>query len=233
MDESAADVPLGSMVVALDGPAGSGKSSVARGVAVRLGLRYLDTGAMYRAVTWWMLENGVDVEDAAAVTRLVDRPELTIGTDAAKPTIAVNGFDVSGPIRGRAVSKAVSAVSAVPEVRRRLVRMQREVIGSGGVVVEGRDIGTVVAPDAPVKVFLTASADARARRRNAELVSDPTATVARTHEDLLRRDRLDSTRATSPLAKADDAYELDATYLNLDDVIARVVALVRERAVVA
>jgi cytidylate kinase len=228
-----ADVPLGSMVVALDGPSGSGKSSVARGTAVRLGLRYLDTGAMYRAVTWWMLEHGVDVEDATAVAERADRPALAVGTDAAKPTIAVDGLDVSQPIRSRAVTNAVSAVSAVPEVRRRLVAEQQRIIGSGGIVVEGRDIGSVVAPDAPVKVYLTAAATARAHRRSAELTHDPDATVDRTHDEILRRDRLDSSRAASPFVKADDAHELDATYLSLDEVIGRVIALVRERAVVA
>jgi cytidylate kinase len=120
----------------------------------------------------------------------------------------------------------------VPEVRRRLVEIQREAIGSGGIVVEGRDIGTVVAPDAQVKVFLTASASARAHRRNAER-GDPAATVSRTHDEIMRRDRLDSTRTASPLAKADDADELDATYLTLDEVIGRVAALVRERVAVA
>jgi CMP/dCMP kinase len=224
--------PLSTVVVALDGPSGSGKSSVARGVASRLGLRYLDTGAMYRAVTWWMLEHGIDVRDAAAVASLADRPGLTVGTDAAKPTIAVDGIDVSGPIRSREVTNAVSAVSAVPEVRRRLVRLQRDIIGAGGAVVEGRDIGTTVAPDAPVKVFLTASASARAQRRSAELTHDPEATVTRTHSEILRRDRLDSTRSASPLVKADDADELDATYLALDEVVDRVVALVRARAAV-
>ncbi len=226
------DVDLTRVVVALDGPSGSGKSSVARGVATDLGLRYLDTGAMYRAVTWWMLQNGVDVANPAAVAARAGEPQLVVGTDAAKPTIVVDGVDVSDPIRGREVTNAVSAVSAVPEVRRRLVEIQRRAIGTGGIVVEGRDIGTVVVPDARVKVFLTASASARAHRRNAEL-GDPAATVSRTHEDILRRDRLDSTRTASPLAQAEDAYELDATYLTLDEVIGRVTALVRERVAVA
>jgi cytidylate kinase len=226
------DVDLTRVVVALDGPSGSGKSSVARGVATDLGLRYLDTGAMYRAMTWWMLQNGVDVANPAAVAARAGEPQLVVGTDAAKPRIVVDGVDVSDPIRGREVTNAVSAVSAVPEVRRRLVEIQRRAIGTGGIVVEGRDIGTVVVPDARVKVFLTASASARAHRRNAEL-SDPAATVSRTHEDILRRDRLDSTRTASPLAQAEDAYELDATYLTLDEVIGRVTALVRERVAVA
>ncbi|HSA51851.1 MAG TPA: (d)CMP kinase, partial [Yinghuangia sp.] len=135
--------PLATIVVAVDGPSGSGKSSVSRAVAQRLGLRYLDTGAMYRAMTWWMLHNGIDVHDAAAVAAAADKPELVSGTDPAAPTITADAADVAVPIRGPEVTAAVSAVSAVPEVRTRLVAMQRAVIGSGGIVVEGRDIGTV------------------------------------------------------------------------------------------
>ena len=131
------------VVVAVDGPSGAGKSSVSRGVASALGLRYLDTGSMYRALTWWMLEHGVDVRDAGAVAALASKPELDVGTDPAAPTIRVDGMDVAGPIRTDRVTAAVSAVSAVPEVRARLVQLQRRAIGSGGIVVEGRDIGTV------------------------------------------------------------------------------------------
>jgi len=211
------------VVVAMDGPSGSGKSSTSRGVAVRLGLRYLDTGAMYRAMTWWMLEHGIDVEDAAAVAAQADAPLLVSGTDPAAPTITVDGVDVSGPIREQAVTSAVSAVSAVPEIRERLLREQRDIIGHGGIVVEGRDIGTVVAPDAPVKVFLTADPAARAARRSAEQAGTD---VAATQADLLRRDTIDSGRATSPLAMADDAHHIDTTPYTLDEVVDRVVALV-------
>ena len=135
-------------------------------MAVGLGLRYLDTGAMYRAITWWMLENHVDVEDSAAVAAQADAPVLVSGSDPLAPTITVDGVDVSEPIREQAVTSAVSAVSAVPEIRQRLVREQRDIIGDGGIVVEGRDIGTAVAPDAPVKVYLTADPAARAERRS-------------------------------------------------------------------
>ena len=211
------------VVVAMDGPSGSGKSSTARGVAVRLGLRYLDTGAMYRAMTWWMLEHGIDVEDAAAVAAQADAPLLISGSDPAAPTISVDGLDVSGPIREQAVTSAVSAVSAVPEIRARLLREQRDIIGDGGIVVEGRDIGTVVAPDAPVKVYLTADPGARAARRSAEQAG---ADVAATQADLLRRDTFDSGRATSPLAMADDAHHIDTTPYTLDEVVDQVVALV-------
>ncbi|MGH3342627.1 MAG: (d)CMP kinase [Carbonactinosporaceae bacterium] len=218
------------MVVAVDGPSGSGKSSVSRGVAVRLGLRYLDTGAMYRAVTWWMLEHGVDTGDPDAVAAHAGRPELEVGTDPETPTVAVAGVDVSGPIRTRAVTAAVSAVSAVPDVRRRLVALQRELIGDGGIVVEGRDIGTVVAPGAPVKAFLTASTGVRAQRRRAELAHDPAVTVHGTRQEITRRDRLDSGRSASPLVKASDAHEIDATDLSLEQVIDVVVHLVLDQA---
>jgi cytidylate kinase len=212
------------VVVAMDGPSGSGKSSTSRGVAQRLGLRYLDTGAMYRAMTWWMLERHVDVDDPTAVAAHVQEPALQSGTDPAAPTITVDGTDVAGPIRGEAVTGAVSAVSAVPEVRQRLLALQREVIGDGDIVVEGRDIGTVVAPDADVKVYLTADPEARASRRTAEQAGTD---VTATRLDLLRRDRIDSGRAVSPLAMADDAVHIDTTPYTLDEVVDQVVALVQ------
>lgn len=213
------------VVVAIDGPSGSGKSSTSRGVATRLGLRYLDTGAMYRAMTWWMLEHRIDVDDAAAVAAQADAPLLITGTDPERPTITVDGTDVAGPIRGPQVTAAVSAVSAVPEVRQRLLIEQREAIGAGDIVVEGRDIGTVVAPDAQVKIFLTADADARAARRAAEQQGSD---VGATEQDLLRRDRLDSGRATSPLAMAADAHHLDTTGFTLAEVVDQVVGLVEK-----
>ncbi|MFC4059999.1 (d)CMP kinase [Planomonospora corallina] len=215
------------LVVAMDGPSGSGKSSVSRGVARTLGLRYLDTGAMYRAVTWWMLRQEVDLGDPAAIAARALEPVLTMGTDPEAPAVAVDGTDVAGPIRTAEVTAAVSAVSAVPEVRRRLVAEQREIIGAGGIVVEGRDIGTVVTPDAPVKIYLTASADARAARRSAELAGT---TVEAQKAALARRDTLDSTRKTDPLAMAADAVELDTTALNLDEVIAEVLRVIKEKA---
>ena len=213
------------VVVAMDGPSGSGKSSTSRGVAARLGLRYLDTGAMFRAMTWWMLERGIDVDDAGAVAAEVDAPVLVSGTDPEAPTIVVGETDVAGPIRSPEVTAAVSAVSAVPEVRARLLLEQRDIIGDGGIVVEGRDIGTVVAPDADVKVYLTADPAARATRRTAEMVG---ADVHTTRQDLLRRDRIDSGRATAPLAMADDAHHIDTTPFTLEEVIDRVVALVEK-----
>ncbi|MFC4051613.1 (d)CMP kinase [Actinomadura syzygii] len=216
------------LVIAMDGPSGSGKSSASKGVARALGLRYLDTGAMYRAMTWWMLGHGVPVEDAAAVAARAADPVIVSGTDPDAPTITVDGADVSGPIRTREVTNAVSAVSSVPAVRARLVELQREIIGAGGIVVEGRDIGTVVIPDAQVKVYLTASEEARAVRRAKDLAADPGASVTVTRAEQARRDRLDSTRTASPLTRAGGAHEIDSTELSLAEVIEAVVRLAKE-----
>jgi len=218
-------------VIAVDGPAGSGKSSAARGVARALGLRYLDTGAMYRALTWWLLSRGLDITDPATVARHAQEPVIEVGTDPDAPAITVDGADVSGPIRTREVSNAVSAVASVPQVREHLIAMQRGIIArhagpGGGIVAEGRDIGTVVAPQAPVKVFLTASESARAHRRSAELAVDPGATAAVTQREQLRRDRADAPQTVM----AADAVEIDSTSLGLDEVIGRIAGLAREAA---
>jgi cytidylate kinase len=214
---------LDDLVVAIDGPSGSGKSSTSRGVAARLGLRYLDTGAMYRALTWWLLREGVDVNDREAVAARADEPEILSGTDPSGPSIVVEGVDVGLAIRSAEVNAAVSPVSAVPEVRARLVELQRDTIGAGGIVIEGRDIGAVVAPFAQVKVYLTADAAARAERRAAE---EGGADVHRTQRSLLERDSIDSSRTASPLTMAEDAVHIDTTDYTLDEVIDRVVALV-------
>ena len=217
---------LPGLVVAVDGTSGSGKSSTSRGVADRLGLRYLDTGAMFRALTWWMLREEVDVHDADAVALRCGEPVIVSGTDPLAPTITVDGTDVAVAIRGDDVNAAVSPVSAVPEVRARLLELQRSVIADetaeGGIVVEGRDIGSVVAPDAPVKLYLSADPAARAVRRSAEQGGD----VDATRESLLARDRIDSGRATAPLTMADGAVHIDTTPYGLDEVIAQVVAIV-------
>jgi CMP/dCMP kinase len=212
-----------SVVVAVDGTSGSGKSSTSRAVAARLGMRYLDTGAQFRAVTWWMLQHGVDVHDEDAVAGLADRPRIESGTDPLAPTITVDGVDVADAIRTRDVTGAVSPVSTVPAVRRRLLELQRAIIGDGGIVVEGRDIASVVWPQAEVKVYLSADAGARAQRRTAEHthLGDVTSTQAQ----LLERDKIDSGRLTAPLTQADGAVAIDTTHLTLDEVIELIVAM--------
>jgi cytidylate kinase len=217
------------VIVAIDGPSGTGKSSTSRAVAAKLGLSYLDTGAQYRAITWWMLNNGVDVDDPDAVADQAGKPAVVAGSDPGAPAITVDGVDASGPIRTPEVTAAVSAVSAVPAVRARMVELQRAAAAAapGGIVVEGRDIGTTVLPDATVKIFLTASAEARAARRSGELKGAQS--VADTRVALLQRDAADSGRKTSPLAKAADAVEVDTTELSLEQVIECVVTLVEEK----
>lgn len=221
-----------SLVIAIDGPAGTGKSTVARGLAIALHARYLDTGAMYRIVTLGVLRAGVDLADAAAIGAVAQNIELAVGSDPAEDRSYLSGEDVSAEIRGDAVTKAVSAVSAVPAVRTRLVTLQRELASApGNVVVEGRDIGTVVLPDADVKIFLTASAEERARRRNdqniaAGLPGDYEAVLA----DVKRRDHLDSTRVVSPLRAADDAVVVDTSTMNQAEVVTRLTELVEQKA---
>lgn len=218
------------MVIAVDGPAGTGKSSVSKGLARVLGARYLDTGAMYRIVTLALLRAGVDLADPAAVAAAADVP-LAIGHDPDSDAAFLAGEDVSAEIRGEEVTRAVSAVSAVPEVRERLVRIQRDLAASAGsVVVEGRDIGTVVLPDADVKIFLTASAETRARRRSdqnraAGLADDYETVLA----DVQRRDHLDSTRVVSPLRPAADAVIVDTGELTEAEVVSHLRDLVEQR----
>jgi cytidylate kinase len=223
------------VIVAIDGPSGTGKSSTSRAVAAKLGLSYLDTGAQYRAITWWMLSNGINVNDAAEVADAAAKPVIVSGSDPAAPTILVDSLDASGPIRTREVTAAVSAVSAVPEVRARLVQLQRAVAAEAvaGIVVEGRDIGTTVLPDATLKIFLTASEEARAARRSGELKGKEALDLAATRAALAKRDAADSGRKTSPLAKADDAVEVDTSELTLDQVIECVVTLVEEKRIPA
>jgi cytidylate kinase len=214
-------------VVAIDGPSGSGKSSTSRGVAARLGLSYLDTGAMYRAMTWWMLRHDVPTDEPAAVAERCGEPVIEAGTDPAHPTIAVDGVDVAVAIRTPEVNAAVSPVSAVPQVRARLLELQhdaiRRALDGPGIVVEGRDIGSVVAPDADVKVYLTAEAGARAARRAAE---EGGSDLSATRSSLLARDQIDSTRTASPLTMAEDAVHLDTTPYSLEEVVDLIVGLV-------
>lgn len=222
----------GALTIAVDGPAGTGKSSVSRGLARALEARYLNTGAMYRVVTLAVLRAGVDLADVDAIGNLAPQVDLAVGFDPDEDLAFLAGEDVSVEIRGDAVTAAVSAVSAVPAVRTLLVQRQRELAdGNGSVVVEGRDIGTVVLPNADVKVFLTASAEERARRRNdqnvaAGLNDDYDAVLA----DVRRRDHLDSTRAVSPLRAADDAVVVDSSEWTETQTVAHLLELVEQRA---
>jgi len=212
-------------VVAIDGPSGSGKSTVSKRLAVALGAGYLDTGAMYRAATWAVLDAGIDPGDAAAVAACVRSAPLAITTDPTAVSVRVGAVPVDAAIRGPEVTAAVSAVSSVPEVRAHLIAEQRRLIEASrhehGIVVEGRDIGAVVAPEAELKVFLTADAGERARRRSAETSADVTATAA----DLHRRDTADS-KVTKPLAAAEGAVTVDTTYDSIDDVVQHLLGLV-------
>ena len=221
---------MSSVVIAIDGPAGTGKSSVSRGLAQTLGARYVDTGAMYRIVTLAMLRAGVDLRDSEAIAAAAEVP-LSVGFDPQVAQTYLDGEDVSLQIRSDEVTRAVSAVAAVPAVRGRLVQLQRESAeGADSVVVEGRDIGTVVLPGAGVKIFLTASAETRARRRNDQNVA---AGLADDYEtvlsDVRRRDHLDSTRAVSPLRPAEDALIVDTSDMTQAEVIAHLRDLVKER----
>lgn len=221
-------------VVAVDGPAGTGKSTVARRLAASLGARYLDTGAMYRAATLGVLRAGIDPAEVAAVCAEVARRRIEVSTDPDHPTVLLDGEDVAGEIRSPAVSRAVSPVSALPGVRERLVAQQRQIIADataqgGGIVVEGRDIGTVVAPHAPLKVFLTATVEQRAARRAAQ---DGVKDVGAVLRAVQRRDTIDSTRAASPLRAAEDAVELDTTTLDTEAVLERVRELAAARGLI-
>ena len=218
-------------MVAIDGPAGTGKSSVSRGLAHELQARYLDTGAMYRIVTLAVLRAGIDPADQAAVEAAAAAVKLSVSFEPDEDRSYLDGEDVSTEIRGDRVTQAVSAVSSVPAVRSRLVALQRILAqGSGSVVVEGRDIGTVVLPDADVKIFLTASPETRARRRNDQNVA---AGLPDDYEGVLtdvhRRDHLDSTRAVSPLRAASDAVVVDTSAMTEPEVIAHLLGLVRLR----
>ncbi|TQL68716.1 cytidylate kinase [Nocardioides albertanoniae] len=219
-----------SIVIAVDGTSGSGKSSTSRGVADRLGMRYLDTGAMYRAMSWWMLSNGVDVHDTDAVAAAAGKPVITSGTDPLGPTIALDGADVSVEIRSDKVNGAVSPVATVPEVRARLVSLQQEEIARAlaagtGIVVEGRDIGTAVWPQAAVKLYVTADPAARAARRAAEEGGTDADAV---RVSLESRDKIDSTKGGA--AVPEGATHLDTTPYTLEEVIAQVIEIVQTAA---
>jgi cytidylate kinase len=211
------------LVIAIDGPSGSGKSSAAKGVARALGLRYLDTGAMYRALTWWFMSQQADTSDETAISARAAETVIEVSADPDHAWTRVNGMDVSRDIRTAEVSAQVSAVARVPAVREHLIARQRAIIAGAadGIVAEGRDIGTVVAPAAQLKVFLTADPGARARRRAVEITAD----AAETEAAQARRDRLDAAQSE----KAADALLLDATDLTLEQVIEEIARLGRER----
>lgn len=223
------------MIVAIDGPAGSGKSTVAHAIAERCHLTYLDTGAMYRAVTWLCLQAGIDPEDSEAVTRVAESATIEFGQDERGQTVFANGNDVTTAIRTPEIDHAVSPVSAIPAVRTAMVSLQRAVGEQGDVVAEGRDIGTVVFPNAEVKVYLTADAEARAHRRavqreGGDAATDAQATADAAAEaqilaDIKARDAYDSSREASPLKPAEDAVHIDSSSLSVDEVVARVEAL--------
>ncbi|AGZ44186.1 cytidylate kinase [Actinoplanes friuliensis DSM 7358] len=213
-------------VVAVDGPSGSGKSTVSRRLATAIDGIYLDTGAMYRAITWAVLQSGADLSDVDTVVKIAMETDLSIGTDPQAPHFEANGVDVDAAIRGPEVTGAVSAVAAIPQVRAMLVQFQQDIIsGAPRIVVEGRDIASVVAPNADLKVYLTASAAARAQRRSAEDATDVVATEA----DLARRDQLDSSRAADPLRQASDATTLDTTGMGIDEVVTQLLSMLNSK----
>ncbi|HIY84452.1 MAG TPA: (d)CMP kinase [Candidatus Rubneribacter avistercoris] len=222
------------MIIAIDGPSGAGKSTVAKAVARTLGFSCLDTGAMYRAVAWQALEDGASLEDAEALGRIAREREIAFFHDPGDPMpkgVSIGGQDVSAAIRTAEIDRAVSPVSAVPAVREALVAQQRRIGRSGDYVVEGRDIGTTVFPEAPVKVFLTASAEERAHRRVRQNVDRSVGSIdyEEVLADIRRRDEVDSSRAASPLRPADDAVHLDSTGRYIEDVIDEICALAREK----
>jgi len=223
------------IVVAIDGPAGAGKSSVARSVAAAIGALYIDTGAMYRAVAYTALSNGVDLNDPAALTGLAERIRIEllapIPQDPETVRVVVDGVDITAHIRTPEISQITSAVSAVSGVRRRLVDQQRQMAAMENVVMEGRDIGTVVLPNANVKIFLTASPQERARRRKLQLESaGKTVNFDELVREIIERDTRDSTRADSPLVAAADSTTVISDGLSEDEVVARLVAICREKA---
>jgi cytidylate kinase len=214
------------LIIAIDGPSGAGKGTVARTLAARLGYTHVDTGAMYRGVAWLAGHNGLDLSDEDAVTAVADAAGFDLGSE-----IRVDGHDITRAIRTPEMDAAAAIVARHPRVRQSLVRRQRDYATRGGLVMEGRDIGTVVFPEADVKVFLDASADERARRRahDASHASSATGQIEQVATALAERDRQDSTRKTSPLTMADDAVRIDTTGMAIDEVVEKVLDLVKSK----
>lgn len=217
------------LVIAIDGPSGAGKSTAARRLAERLGYIYIDTGAMYRAIGWKAKREGIDPADEAKLADLCGRTEVTIKKDNSDPRFSVNGIDVTGEIRTPEMGMMASAVSKSPAVRARLLTLQRELGRGGGVVMDGRDIGTVVFPDADVKFYLEASAGERGKRRYLELkAKGMDVDRARITKEIEERDRQDSGRALAPLKKADDALLIDSSAMSIDDVLDRMLSAIKK-----
>ena len=218
------------LTIAIDGPAGAGKSTVARALARRLGLRYVDSGATYRAAALKVIESGVSPADTAAVIRVIDGSSIDFAPSKGEWRVLLDRRDVTGLIRTPEVTLAAAQVSRLPEVRKKLVALQRSLVEAPGVVMEGRDIGTVVFPKAPLKIFLEANPGERARRRlDQEGGEGRSATLAETAEEIRERDRLDAERKISPLTPAADAVRIDSTHLSAGQVVDRILELARER----
>jgi CMP/dCMP kinase len=222
------------LVIAIDGPAGAGKSTVAQKLARRLGLMYVDSGATYRAAALKVLADGISPQDEARAIEAVGRAQIRFASDGIQPRVFVDGEDVTDGIRTAEVTLAASTVSRLPEVRRKLIQLQRELARSRGVVMEGRDIGTVVFPEAPLKIFLKADVKERARRRlNQDREDGRSTTLEQTAYEIGRRDQLDAERKISPLIPAPDAVEIDSTSLDADEVVQRILDVARERGLIA
>jgi cytidylate kinase len=222
------------LIIAIDGPAGAGKSTVARRLAERMGLDYVDSGATYRAAALRVLESNISPEDEQAVSELIGRTAIEFKTNGSQSQVLLDGQDVSEKIRTPQVTLAAAKVSRLPEVRKKLITLQRSLARGRGIVMEGRDIGTVVFPQAPLKIFLKADPEERARRRlKDEEKRGREATLEQTAYEIGRRDQLDAERKISPLVPAADALEIDSTHLSADEVVERIMKIARERKLVS
>lgn len=216
--------------IAIDGPAGAGKSTIAKNIAKALGIIYLDTGAMYRTVALKAIHEGIDTGNREKLSQLVGNIDIRVTNDGMEQRVFLDGQDVTDRIRTPEVSAASSKVAAIPEVRVKMVELQRAIAAENNIIMDGRDIGTYVLPNADLKIFLTATVEERAKRRYSELaVKDRSVTLEKVKEDIEIRDRNDSTRSFAPLAKADDAVELDSSSMTAEEVTAKVIAMMEEK----